>query len=168
MLVSHCFENGEQANLAVVTLQSAARLLPKLRDIPATNGDEALKNAYAATWAELSSGQLELLWYYARQQLVGGQYLWRRFGKGRRPYNPEVLTTPGSVFVLKLAGDRTIAEERLSEWLSHGLCQLAEAPGSEHWQETPFIRNNGYGEVAINLALHWDPEPRGEICNVLE
>jgi hypothetical protein len=75
---------------------------------------------------------------------------------------------PGSVFVLKLAGDRTMAEERLCEWLYHGLPQLADAPGGEDWQETPYIRNNGYGEIAINLVLHWGREPKGEICNALE
>ncbi len=164
-------DDGQEAWIAVVTLQSAARLLPRLRDIPATNGDEALAEAYGETWRELSScdnvAHLSLLWYYAEERLVGGNYLWHRFGGKQDPYNPEVLTMPGSVFVLKLTGDKEKAEERLRDWLAHGLPQLQDAPGGEDWQRTPYIRNNGYGEVAINLDLHWIRKPGPDVCEEL-
>jgi len=164
-------DSGEDGWIAVVTLQSATRLLPCLRDIPATNGDQALADAYGKAWRELSCSEnvehMDLLWYYAEERLVGGNYLWRRFGKRQDPYNPEVLTMPGSVFVLKLAGDQEKAEERLSEWLEHGLPQLQDAPGGDDWQQTPYIRNNGYGEVAINLDLHCTHEPRADVCEAL-
>jgi hypothetical protein len=158
---------GEDAKIAIVTLQSAARLLPRLRDIPATNGDEALAAAYRQAWRTLSFEHMELLWYYAEERLVGGIYLWHRFGGEKDPYNPEVLTVPGSVFVLKLVGDEAKAEARLTELLAHGLPQLPGAPGGEDWKLTPYIRNNGYGEVAINLDLHWSRNPPEGICEEL-
>jgi hypothetical protein len=55
------------------------------------------------------------------------------------------LTLPGSVFVLE-ACEKKRAEQKLEEWLRQGLSQLANAPGGEDWQQTPYIAANGYGE----------------------
>lgn len=146
--------------IAIVTLQSAARLLPNPEDIPPTNGGYQLLALYKAAWCELSDHTLELQRLYAQQQLVGGQYLWRRFHKGG-PYNPELLTVPGSVFVLKLVGDEKEARDKLQHWLDHGLPLLKADPYGENWERNPYIRANGYGRVAINLKVHWDHEPKG-------
>ncbi|MGH8490903.1 MAG: hypothetical protein ACREXS_19080 [Gammaproteobacteria bacterium] len=142
-------------------MQSAARLLPNPGNIPPTNGGDQLLKLYQAAWRELSDHTLELQRFYAQQQLAGGQYLWRRFRKGAHPYNPELLTVPGSVFVLKLAGDEKTAREKLQAWLDHGLSPLKSDPYGEDWEQNPYIRANGYGQVAINLKVHWDYEPEG-------
>ncbi|MGH8470517.1 MAG: hypothetical protein ACREVY_16585 [Gammaproteobacteria bacterium] len=146
---------------AIVTLQSAARLLPNPGGISPTNGGQQLFDLYKTAWRELSSHTLELQGFYAQQQLVGGQYLWRRFRQGAPPYNPELLTVPGSVFVLKLAGDAKTARGKLQAWLDHGLPLLSSDPYGEDWERNPYVRANGYGRVAINLKVHWDHEPKG-------
>jgi hypothetical protein len=76
--------------LAIVVLQSAARLLPGIQNVLPTNGGEALLQAYQRAWNELSGGSLKLERFFARQTLVGGTYLWIRFRKQADPYNPEV------------------------------------------------------------------------------
>ncbi len=146
--------------ITIVTLQSAARLLPYSGGIPPTNGGKQLFDLYKAAWHELSDHTLDLQRFYAQQQLVGGQYLWRRFHQGAPSYNPELLTVPGSVFVLKLAGDEKTARCRLRAWLDHGLPLLSSDPYGEDWETNPYIRANGYGRVAINLKVHWDHEPK--------
>lgn len=148
-------------DIAVVTLQSAARLLPKPGDIPSTNGGNQLLEMSKAAWSELSDHSLELQRFYAQRQLVGGQYLWRRFREGAHPYNPELLTVPGSVFVLKQVGDEKIARRKLQAWRDSGPRPLRSDSRGEDWRQTPYIRNNGYGRVAINLKVHWDHEPKG-------
>lgn len=155
-------------NIAVVTLQSAARLLPHPWVIPPTNGGPQLLSEYQGAWCELSGGSLDLVRFFTRQQLVGGRYLWTRFQHGEHPYNPELLTLPGSVFVLQVR-DEAKATAKLSGWLENGLPQLACAPGGEDWQKTPYLAANGYGEIAVNLKLHWEWKPRdGEAWHGLQ
>lgn len=144
---------------AVVVLQTAALLLPNPEGLPATHGEAALHRAYAAAWTELSDGSLELEYGYTRQTLFGGQYLWRRFGGARLPYAPQLLTLPGGVFVLK-ALDPPVAAEKLEAWQRHGLPQLAATPGGECWEKNPCVAANGYGEIAVNLDLHWQYDPK--------
>lgn len=31
-----------------------------------------------------------------------------------------------------------------------------EAKTGDDWRYNPFIPQNGYGEICVNLALHWD------------
>jgi hypothetical protein len=85
--------------------------------------------------------------------------LWRRFQHHQAAYNPELLTLPGSVFVLR-AIDESAAKTKLEGWLQSGLPQLAAAPGGEDWRRTPYLAANGYGEIAVNLKLHWDLAPK--------
>ncbi len=149
--------------LACVCLQSAARLLPDPYELPGTGGEDELFARYQATWCDLSGGHLRLLRFFAQQQLVGGGYLRERFWKGRAAYNPELLTCPGSVFVLEPTGESAAAAEAvLAHWRDHGLDQPTGAPGGDDWRTNPYIRHNGYGEVAINLDLHWGLTPPKE------
>lgn len=154
----------------VLTLQTAALLctgedlLPKGKFTPAA---DRLRGAYAETFLKLSAQRLELVTYFARQRLAGGEFLMHRYQKGRRHhYQPWLLTEPGSVFVLKLRKrtERKAAEETLRDWLRRGLPLPASvrrelrAKGGEDdaalWDRCPFIRQNGYGEVEINLDDH--------------
>ncbi|MDY6993184.1 MAG: hypothetical protein SVR94_11350 [Pseudomonadota bacterium] len=133
-------------------LQTAALLLPHPYDILATQGGEQLQQRYAEVWARLSEQSLELLYFYAHQGLVGGNYLWHRFWQSvTEHYNPQVLTLAGSVFVFKLK-HKEKARALVAAWVRDGLPQLPEA--SEDWRHNPYIAANGYGEILINP--NWD------------
>lgn len=148
---AHPVTPGQQ--IITITLLSSACLLPVGTHVPSTNGNDELLKAYHASWKELSGGSLELLHFYAEQQLVGGHYLHERFGKGKS-YNPRIFTTAGSVFIFKVK-DFTQAKTLLDDWNKYGLPQLKEF--SSDWRENPYIAQNGYGEIAVNLTTV--PEP---------
>lgn len=140
----------------VVLLRTPARLLPAAIErcqIPPTNGSHALKAAYADYWRAACPG-LELSHYYAQQELVGGDYYWRHF-RGGEDYRPEWLTLAGSVFVLKSrAGTDPAAVSRtIEEWLRSGLPQSKDR-ATDTWETNPYLRENGFGEVAINDPAH--------------
>lgn len=152
-------ENGEPWALA---LQSPALLCDPDR-LGEGAGRPALGAAYADVFAELSGGALELVGggYFAAQRLAGGHYLWRRFFAGR-PYRPLLLTEAGSVFLLRPGeGRRDEAVQLVERWERHGLPLPAWArercgavPGEEDsalWDRCPYLRHNGYGEVAVDL-----------------
>lgn len=153
----------------IVTLQTPAILAdPRL----VARDRRALQAAYDGALHEMSDRTLTLRHFYASQSLAGGKYLWRRFQPGQ-PYNPWLLTDPGSVFVLALAekADADTAQKHIAEWLARGLPQptwartlyAADGKSGDHWSVNPFIRENGYGEIAVNLDTHtdWHPEKRG-------
>lgn len=151
--------------LYVVTLQTDA-LLPDPQSFDETSGDAALESAYRTVWQELSGSSLELVRYFARQFLAGGYYLHQRFNAGAVPYAPYFLTEGGSVFVLRCAkGSESQASEKIHEWNRSGLPLPAWARSrysrnghsGDHWSNCPFIRENGYGEIAVNLSVHSDP-----------
>ena len=153
---------------AIVTLQSATRLFAKTPNIPPTNGEDGLKDTYRQVWQNLSGGLLELSHYYAKQTLVGGGYIKSRFWDSSLPYNPQLLTLAGSVFVLKLAKGKesSEAETLLQNWLIQGLPQpeyvndpdpTKEAAG---WQSNPWLAVNGYGEVVVNPPFHQELTPK--------
>ncbi|EIJ43892.1 RAMP superfamily protein [Beggiatoa alba B18LD] len=134
----------------VLMLQTPALLLPNPYDIPATNGGDALHQQYAKTWENLANeaGAFRLSHFYARQTLVGGGYLQKRFWS-KHPYNPQVLTCAGSIFVFDIVNfEKTL--EILKKWIKTGLPQHSETLGGSAWNENPYIANNGYGEIVIN------------------
>ncbi|CRI67874.1 conserved hypothetical protein [Thiocapsa sp. KS1] len=157
-----------QDGIACVCLQSAARLLPDPYGLSGTGGAADLFKRYAETWKDLSFGHLTLLRFFARQDLIGGGYLRERFWSDRAAYNPELLTSPGSVFVLRLEGDKAEAIKRLKDWRDKGLGQPTGAPGGDDWRANPYIRQNGFGEVLINLDLHWQLAPSEEAWHGLD
>jgi hypothetical protein len=128
-------------------------LLPNPYGILATNDGEKLKARYAAMWDRLSEDSLELSHFYAQQQLVGGGYLHQRFWK-EKPYNPEVLTIPGSVFVFTVKNQEK-AKKLINDWLVNGLPQDDEAD----WEHNPYRAANGYGEILVNPLWLKDLEP---------
>lgn len=161
--------------VACVCLQSDALLLPNPWGIPGTGGASVLRDRYAETWHRLSQGRLALDGnrYFARQVLVGGDFLHHRFRRPGQPYNPALLTIAGSVFLLRPTDDSAeglaAAESVLDRWRRAGLDQVSTADEDAaalaargDWRHNPYIRQNGYGAVAVNLDLHWTLAPLPE------
>lgn len=161
---AHESHSAPRDGMWIVTLQTPA-LLCDPRELAGNNSSAALSEAYAETFDKLSSKSLKLKHFYARQSLAGGLYLHRRFQTGK-PYNPFLLTDAGSVFVLEAVGDK--AQSFIDDWLLHGLPLpewVAEIYGND-WKSCPYLRENGYGEIAVNLDIHWKEKPRnGEYEN---
>ena len=148
---AHSITPGQQQ--ITITLLSSACLLPIGTVVPSTNGSNELLKAYNESWKELSSGSLELIRCYSDQQLIGGQYLHKRYGQCQ-PYNPRIFTKAGGVFVFKIEKFEK-AKPLIEEWSKYGLPQLRGS--SADWRENPYIAPNGYGEIAVNLTTA--PEP---------
>lgn len=149
-----------------VTLQTPA-ILCDPEPLDEGCGEAELHEAYAAAWHDLSGGALSLDRFLAKQALAGGRYLAGRFGAGGG-YYPYLLTELGSLFVLAPApGCEEEARTCLTHWLTHGLPLPSWAetryarngkPG-DRWENCPYLRDNGYGEIAVNLACHIDKAP---------
>jgi len=149
--------NQQEADLldgqevAIVSLQTDAIILdPDLMRAKPTE----LQSLYQAYWLDVSDGSLKLERFFASQKMLGG-YLYRR-KHDNKPYFPFVLTQAGSVFVLK-ANDSGKARDYLKKIRSQGL-DLQEwvanrygQPGETLWVRCPFVPENGFGEVRINL-----------------
>lgn len=147
---------------AILVLQTPARLLA---DGVFPEDGTVLAKAYAEFWSTASGQVLEMAGFFAAQTLAGGAYLHARFGGGSKgKYRPRLLTDAGSVFVLKASAGHTEneAETVLRRWLETGLPQPDTDPKTEHelWRTHPWLAVNGYGEIAVNLPLHWDLEPK--------
>ncbi|MBI5409181.1 MAG: hypothetical protein HZA14_07435 [Nitrospirae bacterium] len=143
-------ENG----LIIVALQSDALMADPDELLKKQTADK-LKKLYEAYWSEVfGSNTVELVRFFAHQRLLGG-YLGRRMAGG---YYPFYLTGAGSVFVLK--ADKAL--ECVNKWKNNGLPVPAWAKkkygngkGEDLWQRCPFVPQNGYGEVAVNLNWHF-------------
>lgn len=154
--------DGEEGRW-VVSLQSAAALLPDCPGLPLANGGDALHQRYADAWLRLSDGALQMAHFFARQDVVGGRYLWGRFWKKRGgAYRPQLLTRAGSVFVLSSPADRRQeAAALLARWAGSGLPVERLMPeDARGWDRNPYQPQNGYGEIRVNDALHADPALR--------
>lgn len=151
--------------LALVTLQSDAIMLAPNTVRSLAIGQD-LHEAYAAYWHEISGGALILEDFFAHQGFEGG-YLYHRYlgtaERTNRPssYRPYYLTLAGSLFKLRVM-DETSASTLLNRWLTGGL-PLPDWAVSEYgqynralWENCPFVPENGYGEIAVNLEWHWD------------
>jgi hypothetical protein len=143
--------------LWVVTLQTPA-LLCDPSGLDETSGHQALKQQYASAWQDLSNGALSLVRFFASQSLAGGYQVYR-FQAGK-PYNPFLLTDAGSVFVLQAASDVVTAQAAIESWLDHGLAlpSWAQARYGATWQTCPFLPEDGFGEIAVNLDCHQQPD----------
>ncbi len=153
-----------------ITLQSPALLTDP--SAPAKlDSTNPLFDSYAAYFSTQSGQALALHNFFAEQELQGGKFLFHKFQVGRadKKYRPYLVTKPGSVFVLEVK-DADRAETLILDWLKRGLpaadfisSQFSRPnlePNGDHWKNNPFHRNNGFGEIAINLVL-----PLGEVHN---
>lgn len=159
-----------QDEIVLITLQSDALML-EAAQVGLLAPGEDLSELYRAFWAEIAREDglppcLELVDFYAHQGFRGG-YLYHRYlgageqvtGSGR--YRPYYLTRAGSVFKLRVR-DQERAAQLLMRWRKRGLPWPAWAmqefgqAGRRLWENCPFVPENGYGEIAVNLAWHWD------------
>lgn len=153
-------ENG----LVLVTLQSDAIILdPNLvRSLPL---GQDLHELYATYWHDISDGALALDDFFAHQGFEGGYLYHRYLGSAERAdnpnrYRPYYLTLSGSLFKLRVLDEKS-ATNLLTRWMALGLplpvWALAEYGqyNRELWETCPFVPENGYGEIAVNLAWHW-------------
>jgi hypothetical protein len=108
--------------------------------------------------------------FFASQELAGGEYVWHRF-QGAGDYEPYLLTCSGSVFLLEPEpGEEEAAAQCLRHWEERGLplpgwarTQYARGGRSaDLWSTCPYVPENGYGEVVLDRAIHWEAQPRVE------
>jgi hypothetical protein len=153
-------------NLWVVTLQTPMLLCdPTL--LNETSGNNELFAAYDAAWQDISGGVIELVRFFASQSLAGG-YQALRF-QPNQPYNPFLLTDHGSVFVLEAAHDHALAQAFVNEVLYHGLPlpTWAKTRYGEDWRTCPFLPEDGFGEVVVNLSCHTQQKPAQEVSHAI-
>lgn len=147
-------------NTWIITLQTDA-LLGSPEKLRGAN-QQALQEMYEQTITDLSSGSLKLQRYFARQSLSGGEHQRHRYQKSLKLYTPWVLTEAGSVFVVTATQDPATAQATIEKWLQHGLplstetCRYygIDSDENKQWQQTPYIQQNGYGEIAVNLQTN--------------
>jgi hypothetical protein len=151
--------------ISLVTLQSDTIMLSPdiVRSLPL---GQDLHEAYAAYWKDLSGGALRLDDFFAHQGFEGGYRYHRYLGATERKsrpnrYQPYYLTLSGSLFKLEVM-DEEKATNILTKWLSCGL-PLPKWALEEYgqykrplWESCPFVPENGYGEIAVNLDWHWE------------
>lgn len=152
----------DQVACWVITLQTPALMLepdPKLNYSLVDKG--ILFKAFQEYWQGISNSCLQLKQFFAQQRLLGG-YLQHRF-QAHLPYNPFLLTTEKSVFLLESTEGSPWTESKkliqqwsfqglpLPEWTSkYGLRQGEKSD----WHVCPFVPENGFGEVCINMDCH--------------
>lgn len=117
------------------------------------DAEKDLTTLYRTLFATLSGGVLTLSHHFSSQSIAGGRYLHTRFSNGAKgaPYRPWLLTDAGSVFVFT-AADNEKAAQLLAAWRDEGLpvpACVAAVHGSD-WRTSPYLTQNGYGEIAIN------------------
>lgn len=150
---------------AVITLQADALMLNP-EEVEKLAPGEDLKSLYSAYWQQICTQEnkvpcLELVDFFANQNFQGGYLFHRYLGAGKdSEYYPYYLTGAGSVFILRSVNPES-ARACLSRWLNRGLDLPAWAlekynqGGRALWQNCPFVPENGYGEIAVNLKWHW-------------
>jgi len=140
-------------NLAIIALQTDAFLFDGYRLAPENNID--LHEVYKRYWDGVTENSCEMIKYFARQKMSGG-YLIKRFNP-YPSYYPYILTEAGSVFILRAKIDK--AQNVLQSLEMKGLPlpkDITSDKNKEPWQVCPFVPENGFGEICINLAWHWN------------
>lgn len=161
----------------ILVLQTPAVLLDPM-SLDERAGRSELAEIYGEVWRDLAGDGVRLVRYFASQRLAGGGYLRQRFQRDKA-YHPFLLTDAGSVFVFEILTPS--GSEQLRSWARHGLPLPAwaveryagrcadgqERPGDD-WRRCPFLRQNGFGEVAIDPDLPWTRPPDNIIHYVKE
>jgi len=136
------------SNSVTVQLNTPALLIASSQVAEQNTPD--LQAIYRALFDELSDNSLHLSHYFASHHMAGGEFLHKKRSAGR--YLPYVLTDAGSVFIFKV-NDAKKAKITLAHWQQLGLPlpKAVESEAGNDWQRNPYLPQNGYGEVAINL-----------------
>jgi hypothetical protein len=99
--------------------------------------------------------QLDLR-FFARQRWVGGYQALRFPGKPGE-YYPHLVTEAGSVFVLDAP---KAAKPAIESFAARGLPLPPGLPKHEReYKRSPFVPQNGYGEVSIGAYFKWKVSP---------
>lgn len=122
-----------------------------------------LHRVYNDYWKDITNNSFELRSFFARQHMSGGYLAKKLYPIYSDCYYPYVLTEAGSVFVLEILNE-VDAENHLSNFAQNGLplppqiiaLLPEEEDQSEHWKNCPYVPENGYGEIIVNLDWHWD------------
>ena len=144
----------DKSQYYILTLQSNALMFDP-SELNQTSGHTELMNAYKAYFDDISSGTFYLERFFAEQDLEDGYMLQRKGNRDQIPYNPFVLTLAGSVFVLKVLEENK-AKDTIEVWMKQGL-PLASWVEEEHgttWEDCAYLREDGFGEIAVNLEFH--------------
>lgn len=134
----------------VLQLNSAALMLSA-----AEMADQAapdLLTLYKKWFEQQSQGSLVLSHFFASHDMASGAFL-KPNRAGNDNYQPFILTSPGSVFVLHLADKQLeTAKAILQHWERRGLPLSTEVikTYSNDWRKNPYLPENGYGEVVVN------------------
>lgn len=153
----------------VVTLLSSALLtvMPESTSVSSRSRSAMLREAYEEAFSSLSSNLFKLERFFVDHERLGGSFLANRYLKGK-PYQPFLLTKAGSTFVLSTEqGEDIQARCLLAQWLREGLplpSNVRQSLGfdaDDHalWAVCPFIRQNGYGEIAVSDPIHQNLKP---------
>lgn len=157
-----CKEGVLKNDKAVVTLQTDALTFNAFKIKILQMDFEDIEKIYSNYWNDISNGSLKLIRFFARQKMVG-RYFGKRFKDIHdNRYYPFVLTQAGSVFVLEAIKQKE-AEDLLNIWQLTGLplpsdLLPANTPTKEIWKKCPFVPENGYGEILVNLNWHWEKQ----------
>jgi hypothetical protein len=139
----------------IVALQTPAVMAdPKPLTPESSSRALQLKATYDRYWKDISKSNLALSHYFAHQSMKG-RYLFYHFQKKRQvDYYPFFLTESGSVFVLEEKGGD--AQSLIKDWAEQGLPLPAWAKSAygDHWEHCPWLRENGFGEITVNLQEH--------------
>ncbi len=154
--------DGKILPVWIVALQTETLMInPKKIAGPKCCTAKNLKKQYQKYWAGVSP-KIRLHTFYTAQSLRG-RYLTHRF-QADKPYNPYLLTRAGSVFLLTAQED-DIQEtgNMLAALEEYGLPLPSGWPNELYgqpagtkptWQECPWLSENGFGEIKVNLPCH--------------
>lgn len=116
-----------------------------LNDLEALNAHRSLFDDYGAYWRALG---YRLVRFFAAQELEGG-YVALRYPPRPGSCSSYLLTQPGSVFLV----EPEEAATPIVELLTFGLPPNGWLKNPT-WRTTPFLRENGFGEVRLNAVDH--------------
>ena len=148
-------------SMAIVTFQSDTFMVDP-GDLVGNQTGARLHELYAQFWSQDSNSGFELVRFFAAQKLRGGYLANSRRTGPKKDYYPFYLTEAGSVFVLRVT-DLEKAQNSIKTWQDNGLTVPDWVQGrygdgsSDMWRVCPYLHENGFGEVAVNL-LWSEPE----------
>ena len=137
-------------DIAVVVLQTDTNLFRSDFENRFANGD-TIEDEYAYYWeSEDNKNDFKLIRFFAQQKRTGGAYYYWRYQKDES-YSPVWLTVAGSVYVVKVLSDQGMT--KLHQWVKTGLpVPLLPGKKEQTWEHSPYLPQNGYGEIKVNLA----------------
>jgi hypothetical protein len=149
----HGIKDGDVIRV-VLNGDAALFTTDEIADKPLVNMLDVYSQAFASmpSWP---TNALSLSHFFARQKLYGGRfYLGKYPREGELPYQPATLTEKGSIFVFTVS-DSEKARAIFHTWAASGLGipKLVKDQFGESWETNPFLAQNGFGEVSINLPL---------------